>query len=338
MKAIAYTRHGGPDAMSVLELPEPRPAEGEVLIKVAAAGLNPVDAMQRAGTLKMLHPYRFPKVAGNELSGIVAALGPGAKRFAVGDRVVARVGTTALGALAQYLALDESLVAPAPRSVALVNAAALPLAGLTAQQALGPRHLDLRAGERLLVTAGAGGVGLLAIQLAKLAGAHVTTTASPEGRRVVEQAGADAVINYRESTVSDYGEQFDKVLDLVGLETDHDVFSSVRAGGKVVSIAGPLTPEGVPAEVVGVRRALVRIGAAAMSRKARKAAAAAGATYDFFFMEPDARGLELLSGLVDAGKLRLGIDSTYPFADFAGAFARLESRRAKGKVIIVMPS
>ena len=111
MKAIAYTRHGGPDAMSVLELPEPRPAEGEVLIKVAAAGLNPVDAMQRAGTLKMLHPYRFPKVAGNELSGIVAALGPGAKRFAVGDRVVARVGTTALGALAGW----SGSISPATR-------------------------------------------------------------------------------------------------------------------------------------------------------------------------------------------------------------------------------
>jgi alcohol dehydrogenase len=338
MKAIAYTRYGGPDAMTVLELPEPRPAANQVLVKVAAVGLNPVDAMQRAGTLKMLHPYTFPKIAGNELSGVVTALGPGVSRFAVGDRVVSRVDKTALGALAQYLAIDEALVARAPKSVALVNAAALPLAGLTAQQALGPKHLDLQSGERLLVTGGAGGVGLLAIQLAKLAGAHVTTTASPEGRQVVEQAGADLVVNYRESKVSDYAEEFDKVLDLVGLEADLDVFTRVRAGGKVVSITGPLTPEGIPVEVSGLRRVLVRPVAAAMSRKARKAAAAAGATYDFFFMEPDAGGLALLCGLVDAGKLKLGIDSTYPLDDFASAFERLESRRAKGKIIIVMPS
>lgn len=338
MKAIAYARYGGPETMAVLELPEPRPAARQVLVKVAAVGLNPVDAMQRAGTLKILHPYRFPKIAGNELSGVVTALGPGATRFAVGDRVVSRVGKTELGALAQYVAIDESLVAPAPKSVALVNAAALPLAGLTAQQALGPDHLDLHSGERLLVTGGAGGVGLLAIQLAKLAGAHVTTTASPEGRQVVEQAGADRVINYRESKVSDFSEQYDKVLDLVGLETDQEVFTRVRAGGKVASITGPLTPEGIPAETSGLRRALVRPIAAAMSRKARKAAAAAGAAYDFFFMDPDADGLALLSGLVDAGKLKLVIDSTYPFDDFASAFERLESRRAKGKVIIVMPT
>src|SRR5690606_16896208 len=130
-------------------------------------------------------------------------------------------------------------------------------------------------------------------------------------------------------------EPFDKVLDLVGLETDRDVFSCVRPGGKVVSLSGPLTPAGIPEEVAGLRRVLIRPVAAAMSRKAKKAARAAGATYDFFFMESDASGLAELGGLVEAGKLKLSIDSTYLLEDFASAFERLESRRAKGKVIIV---
>lgn len=338
MKAIAYSTYGGPDVMEVLELPEPTPTHQQVLIKVVAVGLNPVDAMQRQGRMKMLHPLRFPQIAGNELSGVVVGVGRDVSRFVVGDAVVAHVQNHVSGTLAELVVLEQDLVAMAPRSVALVNAAALPLAGLAAQQALGPGHLDVQPGERLLVTGGAGGVGLLAIQLAKLAGAHVSTTASAQGRQLVGQAGADLSINYREHKISDVAEPFDKVLDLVGLETDRDVFSCVRPGGKVVSLSGPLTPAGIPEEVAGLRRVLIRPVAAAMSSKAKKAARAAGATYDFFFMESDAAGLAELGGLVEAGKLKLSIDSTYLLDDFASAFERLESRRAKGKVIIVMPA
>lgn len=338
MKAVVFTKFGGPEAMKLIEQPVPLPQGQHVLVKVAAVGLNPVDALQRQGTMKMLQPYKFPKIAGNELSGVITALGSAATRFAVGDHVVARVDKSGLGALAEYAVIDESFIALAPRTVDLVTAATLPLAGLTAQQALGPQHLDLQPGERLLVTGGAGGVGLLAIQLGKLRGAHVTTTASPAGRQLVTELGADRVINYQQERVPAGVPDFDKVLDLVGGEALTDAISAVRTNGKVVSVNGPLTPEGVPADLQGLRRLAVRTAAVFMSRKVRKLAASVNVSFDFFFMSPDGEGLARLVSLVDAGSLKLTIDSRYPLDDYAQAFGRLESRRAKGKVIIVMPS
>jgi len=236
------------------------------------------------------------------------------------------------------VAIDENLVAAAPRTVELADAAALPLAGLTAQQALGAAHLDVGPGDNLLVTGGAGGVGLLAIQLAKWHGAHVTTTASTLGRELVLAVGADEVIDYHTQKISAVSPPFDKVFDLVGGDALGDVVSATRRGGRVVSVTGPLTAGSVTADIVGLRRAIVRAGAAVMSRGIRKRAAGAGVSYEHFFMAPDGAGLAELSGLVDDGALTLTVDSRFAFSDFRSAFARLESRHAKGKVVIELPA
>ncbi len=336
MRAITLSKYGGPDVMKLQDMPQPVPEANQVLIRTVTAGLNPVDALQRQGTFRLVQPYTFPKIAGNELSGVVDSVGSLVREFQPGDHVMTRTGSEQLSALAEYVAVDQDFVARAPQTLPLSDAAAMPLAGLTAQQALGPDHLDLQAGERLLITGGAGGVGLLAIQLAKLTGAHVTTTASSAGEELVREAGADHVINYRDRKISEGNEHFTKVLDLVGGETVADLMSTVERGGAVVSIAGPPTPGSLAEDrdLSKPKAALVRAVEEILSFKIRRSAMKARATFEFFLMHPDGEGLARLASLVDQGKLRVTIDSRYPLDQFRAAFEQLESRRSKGKVLV----
>lgn len=334
MRAVAYSRHGGPEVLSLTEMPAPVPGRGELRIRTRATGLNPVDTMQREGASKALSPTRFPMVVGNELSGVIDAVGPGVHGFEVGQEVVTRVDMAEQGALAEQVVTRAEYVAAAPTGMSLVDAAGLPLAGLTAQQALGPEHLDVRAGDRLLVTGAAGGVGQFALQLATMLGAHVTATASPEGTPVVLRAGADEVIDYRERKVSEGPERFTKVLDLVGGDTLTDLFASVDRGGRVVSVAGPPTPGSLASMTAPSRRPLAAVVERASSFKLRRLARRAGATYEFFLMHPDGAGLAELVRLVDEGRLTVPIDGRYGIDDWRDAVARLESRRSKGKVVV----
>lgn len=334
MRTVAITQYGGPEALAFVEMPDPSTDPGRVLIRTTAGGLNPVDALQRNGFVKALAPYSFPCVAGNELSGIVEAVGAGVTDFAPGDAVIVRTGNDQLGAFAELVACDSALVAKAPTSIPLADAAGLPLAGLTAQQALGPDHLDIQPDDRLLITGAAGGVGLLAIQLAKLKGAHATVTASSEGEPLVRSAGADDVINYRERKIAEAGRTFTKVFDLVGGDSISELFTVVEQGGKVVTISGAPTPGSLQETARGWRKAIATLVEHLGSRKLRGMAKQAGVSYEFFLMHPDGKGLATLVELIDDGKLKLVIDSRFPVADFADAYARLESRRAKGKVIL----
>lgn len=335
MQGVAYTRYGGPEVTEIATVPTPTPAAGQVLVRVAAGGLNPVDAIQRSGQFKMIMPYTFPVVAGNEFSGTVTQLGDGVTNFAVGDNVYARVGKTELGGLGQYIAIDAKLVARAPTTISLPHAAGIPLAGLTAEQAL--EKLDVKEGDNVLITAGAGGVGLLAIQLAKIRGATVTTTASPAGEVLVRRVGADEVVNYKTTKLASLGRVFDKVFDCAGpddAEALADVFAATKEGGSVVTIAGPPTPGLFSDYTAGIKGWIINTVIGWKSRTTINNAHAAGVSYEFMFMRPDGKGLEKLAGFVDEGKLEVIIDSRYPMADFAKAFERLESKRSKGKVII----
>lgn len=334
MRALVFTAYGDPSVMSLTEVPAPVPAAGEVLIRVTAAGLNPVDALQREGTFKAIDPYRFPKVAGNELSGVIEALGAGVTGFEVGQSVIARVGKSELGAIAQLATTSAAHVAAAPTSIPLADAAGLPLAGLTAQQALGPDHLGVRAGERLLITGAAGGVGQIAVQLAVALGAEVTVTASPEGAEILRGLGAAHVIDYRERTVSEGPERFDKVLDLVGGDTVSDALHALEPGGALVTISGPPSPGSLTVIAAPSRRWLAAIVERAASRRIRRTARALGVSYEFFLMHPDGAGLADLVREVDAGRLSVPIDSRFPLEEYRAAFERLESRRSKGKVAL----
>lgn len=334
MQAIAYKAYGGPEVTEILSLPIPTPNAGEVQVRVAAGGLNPVDKHQRSGTFKSIIPYTFPAVAGNEFSGVVTVLGDGVTKFAIGDKVVCRVKKTAMGGLGEYTVMAADIVSKAPTSIPLVDAAGLPLAGLTAEQCLDA--LEVKAGDRLLVTGGAGGVGQYAIQLAKLRGAHVSTTASDAGKPYVLKAGADEVINYHTTKLVDLPEKFDKVLDAAGGDDAllNDVVPAVQKGGHIISVAGPPTPGCLDEYLSWWMAPIINFAIWMKSRTLVNAAAALGVEYKYIFMTPDGVQLQHLVNLVDQGKLVVNIDSRFKMADYVQAFERLESGRSKGKIVV----
>ena len=333
MRAFVLTKYGGPEATELREMPQPRPGPQEVLVRVHAAGLNPVDFKIREGMLKVIQRYPLPAVMGNDLAGIVEACGEGVTHFAEGDRIFARVAKDSLGAFADYAVVPESLLAKMPPSLDFEMAAGVPLAGLTALQALRD-ELKLKAGSRVFIPGGAGGVGTFAIQLAKWLGAEVTTTASPRGRALVERLGADVVIDYTAERFEDHVRDMDGVFDLLGGETLRKSFGVVKRGGKVVSIAGMPEPETARKDLGrgAALAALFWIASYGLRAEARKH----GATYRYLFMHPSGTELAELGQLVEENKLEPVIDRVFPFTGIGEAFAYLESGRAKGKVVVRM--
>lgn len=333
MKAYVLTRYGGPECAVMQDLPQPVAGPGEVLVAVRAAGLNPVDFKTRDGMLKAVIAYRLPQVMGNELAGVVVAVGPGVARFAVGDRVFARTAKDRMGAFAEMAVVNADLLALIPPALSFTQAAAIPLAGLTALQALRD-ELHLQPGMRVLIPGGAGGVGTFAIQLARWLGAHVITTASPRGRALVERLGADEVIDYTTQTIAGQAGEVDAVFDLIGGKTLTEAMAVLRKGGTVVSVAGMPEPQTARKDLqAGPAKALL-FGLVSLPQ--RLAAWRHGVRYRFLFMHPSGPELAELGALADAGKLEPVIDRVFPFAETAQAMAYLEGGRAKGKVVLEM--
>lgn len=333
MRAFVLKDYGGADAAELREVPRPVPQAHQLLVRVEAASLNPVDYKIRDGMLRVVQRYKLPTVMGNDFAGVVEALGQGVTRFAVGDRVYARVAKDALGAFAEYAVIDDDLLAPMPASLDFVTAAAVPLAGLTALQALRD-ELHLTAGSRVFIPGGAGGVGTFAIQIAKWLGAEVTTTASPRGRALVERLGADVVIDYMSQRFEDHVRDMDGVFDLLGGDTLRKSFGVVKPGGKVVSIAG--LPEPTTARKDLGRGALLAALFWFASFGSRAEARKHGVTYRYLFMHPSGSELGELGQLIDDGQLEPVIDRTFSFAEIGQAFAYLEAGHAKGKVVVRM--
>jgi alcohol dehydrogenase len=333
MRAFVLKRYGGPEHTALTDVPGPSPREDELLVRVQAAGLNPVDFKTRAGGLRIIRSYPLPIVMGNELAGIVEAVGSGVTRFAKGDRVFARVDKETMGAFAEHAVVREAHAALMPASIDFPAAAAVPLAGLTALQALRD-ELRLAAGQRVFIPGGAGGVGTFAIQLAKGLGAHVATTASPRGHALVERLGADVVIDYTRERFEEKLSGYDCAFDLLGGDTLERLWSVLKPGAPVVSIAG--MPEPLTA-----RKDLGRgAGLAALfwliSLTARRRAARHGGRYRYLFMHPSGADLAHLGSLIDDRKLEVVVDRVFPFGDIKEAMAYLETGRAKGKVVVAM--
>src|SRR5258708_2185158 len=237
MRGFVLTRYGGPDVAELREVPVPEPGRGEVRIDVKAAGLNPVDFKTRNGQLRVISRHALPIVLGCELSGVVASVGEGVTRMRPGDEVFTRVAKDRLGAFAETACVHEDLVAKKPASLDFVQAAAVPLAALTALQALRD-EVAVEEGMRVFIPGCAGGVGTFALQIAKHLGATVATTASPRGRALVERLGADVIIDYTTQDFTKELRDYDAAFDLVGGDTLRGTFSVGRRGGKGVSIAG----------------------------------------------------------------------------------------------------
>jgi len=331
MLAAYIARYGGPSVLQVGELPEPTPGPMDLVVDVAAASVNPLDFKLRDGKVKSMLKFDFPLILGNDLSGVVRCVGSSVRRFKPGDRIVARLGKSRIGAFAQVALVAEADAAMAPASLELVDAAALPLAALTAWQALFELG-QLQAGQTALIHAGAGGVGHFALQLARWKGAHVITTASTKNRERCLALGADEVIDYHSSRFDETLRDVDVVLDTQGGDTLLRSIAITRRGGHVISITALPTPE--VARAWGMKPPLTWI-LGFLTRRERAAARARSVNYHYLFMRPDGALLEKLVELVDAGVLKPSIDRRYPLADAAAALAHVEAGHAVGKVLVV---
>lgn len=331
MQAFVLTGYGGPEATQLREVSRPRPTRGELLVRVHAAGLNPVDYKTREGLVKVIQRYALPVVMGNEIAGVVEECGEGVTSFTAGDRVFARMPRGAMGGFAEYAVVPEQFLAKVPASIDFDTAAGVPLAGLTALQALRD-ELHVKQDSRIFIPGGAGGVGTFAIQVAKWLGAEVTTTASPRGKALVEQLGADVVIDYTTQRFEEQLRDMDGVLDLLGGETLMKSFSVVKRGGKVVSIAGMPEPQTARKDLG--RGALLSTLFWFASYRLRAEARKHQVSYRYLFMHPSGSELAELADLIANGTIRPVIDRVFPFQDIAEAFAYLETGRAKGKVVV----
>jgi NADPH:quinone reductase-like Zn-dependent oxidoreductase len=309
---VVLTGHGGPEMLEVQEIERPAPGPGEVLIRTVAAGVNPVDTQVRAGSWVPEEMGEPPMVLGWDVAGIVEELGDGVSDFEVGDRVFGMPRFPAPGRCdADYVTASAREVARAPDSLTDEQAGALPLAGLTAWQALAD-VAKVGEGNRVLIPAAAGGVGHLAAQIAKARGAYVIGTARAEKHAFLKELGVDKPIDYTSGPLEDAVSDVDVVVELVS-EDDAGLIASLttlREGGLLVVIAGDLTDE----------------VSAAASEQGKRA--------EEMLVSPDRAGLEALAALANESRLRVEIDEAFPLAQAAEAHMRLEAGRAKGKVVL----
>lgn len=304
MKAVRMHKYGGPEVLKYEEIPVPKPGQGEVLLRVHAAGVNPVDWKVREGYRKGATP--LPIVPGWDVSGVVEALGPGVSLWKAGDEVFGRGDSTRDGAYAEYMVIRESDVARKPASVDHVHAAAIPIAGLTAWQALFD-VANLSDGQTVLIHGGAGGVGHFAVQLARWKGAHVIATATGRTVGFVAEMGAHEVIDFKAARFEDAVRDVDVVLDIIGGDTQKRSWQVLKKGGILVSTVGITSPEG-PAEH-GVR------GEAMVAHS-------------------DAEDLAEIAELVESGHVKPVVHVILPLNEAANAHELLQQGGIRGKIVL----
>lgn len=328
MRAFVIDRYKG--ALHEADVPEPAVGEHDVLVRAVAAGVNQLDEKIRTGEFRQILPHRFPLALGHDVAGTVIRVGSKVDSFAAGDLVYARPRDSRIGSFAETIAIDETDAALAPTSISAVEAASLPLVSLTAWQALVERG-DVRPGQKVLIHGGSGGVGAMAIQLAKHLGAHVATTVSAANADFVRELGADEVIDYKTQDFADVLHDYDLVLDSLGGENLEKSLQVLAPGGKAIGIAGP--PDPAFARSAGLNPVL-RLVIAGLSRKIRKRARRLAVSYEFLWMHASGDQLRQIAALVDQGVLRPVVGEVRGFDDTPQAVAGLGSRPVRGKAVI----
>lgn len=331
MRAFVVAQYGK-DGLRAAQVAEPAVGPRDLLIQVHAAGVNPVDYKVRDGELKLLLKYRRPFVLGHDLAGVVLQTGAEVRDFQPGDEVYSRPRDLRIGTFAERIAVDQADAALKPRSLTMEEAAALPLVALTAWQALAVRA-RVQPGQKVLVHAGAGGLGSTAVQIARHLGAHVATTARGSDAEKLRGLGASEVIDYTKSDFAAALSGYDVVLDSLGGDNLTRSLTVLRPGGLAISVSGP--PDAAFAAQLG--KPLLKPVMALMSRSVRARARKLGVRYEFLFMRADGAQLKTLAALYDAGALRPVIDRSFDFDETPEALTWVEQGRAKGKVVITMP-
>jgi NADPH:quinone reductase-like Zn-dependent oxidoreductase len=331
MKAVIAEQYGGVEVLELShDLPVPRVGPNGVLVKVHAASVNPVDWKLRKGLLDPVMPVMFPVIWGCDLSGVVKEVGPAVTLFKPGDEVYGMkdgyVAKTYRGTYAEYVVIPEKSLASKPRTLSHEEAAAVPLAALTAWQAM-VNQGKLKPGRRVLIHAGAGGVGVMAIQITKAFGAYVAATASTRNQDLLRELGADLAIDYTREKISKVRPKFDLVLDGIGESVWAESFRTLKVGGRLVTLTVPIpeTPTGklrffataTRGMVFGVARGLLGGKRLAMTR-----------------VKPRGGELEKISALIEAGKIRPIIDKIFPLEQIADAHRLSEAGHVRGKLVV----
>lgn len=332
MKAFQFEKYVKDAELKLTERAVPVVGVSDVLIEIHAAGVNVVDAKIMHGDFKAINPQTLPLIMGHDLAGVVTAIGTGVTKFSVGDGVYASPRQSRIGTFAEYIAVDESDVTLKPKNLSMVEAASLPLVALTAWQALVERA-NLKAGQKVFIQAGSGGVGTIAIQLAKHLGVTVATTTGARNIELVKQLGADVVIDYKTTDFEDVLEGYDVVLHSQDSGTLEKSLRILKPGGTIVSISGP--PDVAFAKNAGLPLPL-QLAMKALSFKAKKQAKKLGVHYSFLLMRAHGAQLNELTRLAEAGVIKPVIDTVYPFSETPNALAQVEAGRSTGKVVIAI--
>jgi len=305
MKAIVIHEYGGPEVLKYEDVPRPEPKDDQLLVRVIAAGVNPVDGLIRAGMFANEN-RTFPIILGGDIAGVVEKVGNKVTKFKAGDPVFAYVSLNSSGGYAQYALVPEREAAPKPRSVTYIQAAAVPIVAMTAWQAL-IDTAKLGSGQTVLIHGGSGGVGSFAIQIAKARGAKVIATASAANQDLLKQLGADVAIDYTKQNFEDTAKDVDVVLDSVGKDTLARSYGVVKRGGIIVSLVA--RPDQGELEKHGIRGVALSV-------------------------DPNADELTEIGKLIDENKIRVIISQTFPLSEAAKAQEQVASGHTRGKIVL----
>ncbi|TQS89538.1 NADP-dependent oxidoreductase [Arthrobacter sp. TS-15] len=328
MKAFVLSQYKEP--LQQQDVPEPVLGDHDVLVEVHAAGLNQLDEKIRLGEFKQILPYKLPQILGHDVAGVVLKVGAKVKSFESGDEVFARPGNDRIGTFAERVAVAEEDLAIKPATISMEEAGSLPLVALTAWQALVQRG-NVGPGQKVLIHAGAGGVGSIAIQLATYLGATVATTVSAGNKDFVRDLGADVVIDYRTEDFTEILSDYDLVLDSLGGENLERSLKVLKKGGRAIGIAGP--PDAGFARQLGgnpVLLGLMTLLSSGIRRKARRL----GVTYEFLFMRANGGQLREIAALIDAGDIKPVVGRVVPFDQTADVLAALDNGGVRGKTVV----
>ena len=330
MKAFIINKYSKNGALQLADMPVPGLKDNDVLVEVYAAGVNLLDSKIKTGEFKLILPYKLPLILGHDVAGIITKVGKNVKNFKVGDEVYSRPSDHRIGTFAELIAINEKDVALKPKNLSMEEAASIPLVALTAWQVL-VEKANIKQGEKVFIQAGSGGVGTIAIQLAKHLGAEVATTASAKSFDFLEKLGADVIIDYKNSDFENRLSDYDVVLNSQDQKTLEKSLRILKSGGKLISISGPPTPD-FAKEIKAPW--FVKIILSLLSSGIRKKASNKNVAYSFLFMKADGAQLGKITTLIESGIIKPVLDKIFPFEETNEALSYVESGRAKGKVVI----
>lgn len=332
MKAALHTRYNKNNIkLDLKDVAKPQVGPNDVLVKVSAAGVNPVDNMISRGEVKLIVPYRLPQIAGNELVGLIEEVGIQVTDFKVGDRVFARLPLDKIGAFAQYVAVDEAALALVPEYLTDVQAAAIPLTALTVMQSF--ELMGVEPGKTIFISGGTGGVGAMAIPLAKAKGLRVITNGRAEHEERVVSLSADQFIDYKSQDYTKLVANIDYVLDTLGGEETEKQMTIMKKGGQLVSLRS--MPNGAFAKRMNLPKWKQFLFGLA-GRKFDKMAAKHGVTYHFIYVESNGQQLQEVADIFTQLQIKPSIDTVFPFEEVNAALEKVAEGHSKGKTVLTI--